>query len=133
MGGSAGRPPAGTVYVTGLGRTCPGCGQALAACDCAARAARAAAQRAEQSAADGTWRVVKLRRDRAQRGGKVVTLIEGLALAAPALDLLLAERKRKCSSGGTRRDGVLELQGDQREKLEAELGRRGYVVRRADG
>ncbi|MBM4016651.1 MAG: stress response translation initiation inhibitor YciH, partial [Planctomycetes bacterium] len=103
------------------------------ACACAARAAQAAAARAAQAAADGAGRTVKLRRDTAQRGGKVVTLIEGLALPGPALDQLLGELKRKCGSGGTRRDAVLELQGDQREKLALELARRGYVVRQAGG
>jgi translation initiation factor 1 len=125
--------PKGTVYVTGVGRTCPGCGAPIAACTCAARAAAAAEQAAAQAAGSGAGAVVKLFRDKEQRAGKVVTRIEGLPLSGAALDELLKELKRKCGAGGTRREQVLEIQGDQREKLAPLLEQRGYVVKRVGG
>lgn len=122
--------PQGVVYTTGVGRTCPDCAKPLAGCECAAWRAAAAAAAPLPATTGG---VVRLRRDTQQRGGKVVTVIEGVPLREPALALLCKELKQKCGAGGTVRDRVIEIQGDQRDKLAAELARRGYTVKRAGG
>ena len=126
-------PPRGVVYTTGVGRTCPDCAQPLPQCECAARRKAAANEAFATAPPAGARRVVKLRRATQQRGGKVVTLVEGLPLAGDALAALAKELKRKCGTGGTLRDSVVELQGDQRDKLEPLLRERGYEVKRAGG
>jgi len=57
----------------------------------------------------------------------------GLPLASDALRALAAELKRRCGSGGSVSEGVIEIQGDHRDVLVAELEARGYTVRRAGG
>jgi translation initiation factor 1 len=77
--------------------------------------------------------VVRVRREKQGRGGKTVTTIAGVALADDALAALASELKRRCGTGGTAKDGVIEIQGDHRDALVAELERRGYTVKRAGG
>lgn len=77
--------------------------------------------------------VVRLFRDRGGRNGKTVTVIHGLPECGPALEARLAELKRMCGAGGTLRDGVIEIQGDHRDVLVAELETRGYTVKLAGG
>jgi translation initiation factor 1 len=77
--------------------------------------------------------VVRLLRDRKGRGGKTVTLITGLSGSAAVLTALASDLKRMCGTGGTFRGDVLEIQGDFRDRLQAELERRGYTVRVAGG
>jgi translation initiation factor 1 len=75
--------------------------------------------------------VVRVFRDKGGRRGKTVTVVRGLAagdLAAVASDL-----KRHCGSGGSVKDGAVELQGDHREKVAARLESRGYRVKLAGG
>lgn len=67
------------------------------------------------------------------RGGKTVTLVTGAPLGADALAKLGAELKRTCGSGGTVKDGTIEIQGDHADALVAELDRRGFKVKRAGG
>jgi translation initiation factor 1 len=75
--------------------------------------------------------VVRLLRDRKSRGGKTVTLVTGLP--PQDLELLAKELKRACGTGGTLRGDVIEIQGEFRERLKAELERRGYAVKIAGG
>jgi translation initiation factor 1 len=77
--------------------------------------------------------VVRLLRDRKGRGGKTVTLITGLSGSPAVLTALASDLKRMCGTGGTYRGDVLEIQGDFRDRLQAELERRGYTVRVAGG
>ena len=67
------------------------------------------------------------------RAGKGVTVITGLALKAETLAALASELKRLCGSGGTVKDGSIEIQGEHRDRLVAELSRRGFTARRAGG
>jgi translation initiation factor 1 len=76
---------------------------------------------------------VRLLRDRKGRGGKVVTVVAGLPGSALELGRLASELKRACGTGGTVRDEVIEMQGDVRGRLRAELERRGYTVKIAGG
>jgi translation initiation factor 1 len=112
----------GLVYSTELGRTCPDCRQPVADCRCAAR------QPAPQG--DG---VVRVSRETAGRKGAGVTVITGLPLNGADLAALASVLKKRCGSGGTSRDGRIEIQGDHRDLLVTELGQRGYRVKRVGG
>ena len=67
------------------------------------------------------------------RGGKGVTVITGLGLASPAIDTLARELKRRCGSGGRVVAGTIEIQGEHRDVLVAELARRGFAAKRGGG
>ena len=77
--------------------------------------------------------IVRVRRETQGRGGKTVTTISGVPLAGDALAALASELKRRCGTGGTAKDGVIEIQGDHRDVLRAELEARGYTVKLAGG
>lgn len=76
---------------------------------------------------------VRLHRESKGRGGKGVTLITGLPLDAEALKSLAKELKQVCGSGGTVKDGVIEIQGEHREKLKPVLEKKGFQVKIAGG
>ncbi|MFT7774829.1 translation initiation factor Sui1 [Roseateles sp.] len=111
------------VYSTDFGRACPGCGQPVAQCACKAKA---------RLAGDG---IVRVSRETAGRKGKGVTLVRGLPLDDAALATLGKQLKAACGSGGTVKDGVVEIQGDHADKLVAWLKARpeGWTVKRAGG
>jgi translation initiation factor 1 len=77
--------------------------------------------------------VIRVSRQTQGRAGKAVSVISGLPLPAPALEALAAELKRRCGSGGTVRQGSIEIQGEHRDRLVEELKRRGFATRRAGG
>lgn len=77
--------------------------------------------------------VVRLQRESKGRGGKGVTLITGLPLDADALKTLAKELKQACGTGGTVKDGTIEIQGEHREKLKPLLEQKGYKVKIAGG
>jgi translation initiation factor 1 len=77
--------------------------------------------------------VVRLSRSSKGRKGKGVTLITGIPLKGDALKELARELKQKCGSGGTLRGDVVEIQGDHRDALLAEITKRGYTVKKAGG
>lgn len=112
------------VYSTEVGRVCPGCSQPVAQCAC--KAAR------PRPAGDG---VVRVSRETAGRKGKGVTVIRGLPLDDMALVALSKQLKALCGSGGTVKDGVVEIQGDHLDKLLTWLKARpeGWTVKRAGG
>ncbi len=77
--------------------------------------------------------VVRVRRETRGRGGKTVTTVSGIPLAGPDLKDLAKDLKRLCGTGGAVKDGVIEIQGDHRDTLVAELEARSYTVKRAGG
>jgi translation initiation factor 1 len=77
--------------------------------------------------------IVRVHREKKGRRGKVVSVIAGVALDAKGLQRLAKQLKRKCGAGGTVKDGAIEIQGDHRDVLVDELGKRGYTVKRAGG
>ncbi len=77
--------------------------------------------------------IVRVRREKQGRGGKTVTTVDAVPLADDALKALAAELKRRCGTGGTAKDGVIEIQGDHRDVIVAELEARGYTVKLAGG
>ncbi|WP_428422377.1 translation initiation factor Sui1 [Methylibium sp.] len=118
-----GKPSAGgLVYSTELGRTCPACRQALAQCVCS-----------KASAAPVSDGIVRVSRETKGRNGKGVTVIRGLALEPAALAQLGKQLKAACGSGGTAKDGVIEVQGDHRDRIVEQLEAQGWTVKRAGG
>ena len=114
------------VYSTGPGRLCPECARPLADCRCR----RSKAAQAVAPKGDG---VVRVGRETKGRKGKGVTVVTGLPLAGTALDELATRLKKRCGSGGTVHEGAIEIQGDHRDTLVAELGKLGYAVKRSGG
>lgn len=76
---------------------------------------------------------MRIGRETRGRKGKGVTVISGVPLAADALDELATRLKKRCGSGGTVHEGVIEVQGDHRDTLVAELTKLGYDVKRSGG
>ncbi len=114
------------VYSTGQGRLCPECTRPIAECRC--RRSKPAQPLAPRG--DG---VVRVGRETKGRKGKGVTVITGIPLAGPDLEGLATRLKKRCGSGGTVVAGVIEIQGDHRDMLVAELGNLGYTVKRSGG
>ncbi|HET7795928.1 MAG TPA: translation initiation factor Sui1 [Rhizobacter sp.] len=109
------------VYSTDSGRMCPGCRQPVAACTCKQKAALLG---------DGK---VRVSRETKGRGGKAVTLVRGLPLEADALATLGKQLRTACGTGGTVKDGVVELQGDHVDRVMAQLQAGGWTVLRSGG
>lgn len=110
----------GIVYSTEHGRMCPDCGEPIAQCRC----------RQKQSAPkkDG---IVRVSRETKGRKGKGVTLIAGVPLHPEGLRDLAKELKQTCGSGGTVKEGVIEIQGDHRDVIVEALRKKGYTVKRS--
>jgi translation initiation factor 1 len=85
-----------------------------------------------QSGASGPARV-RVGREVSGRGGKGVAVITGLPLAPAALEDLATRLKKLCGAGGAVRDGIIEIQGDHRDRLVTELCKLGYDARRSGG
>jgi translation initiation factor 1 len=96
------------------------------------RAPRPAAPPAHTAAASGPPRV-RVGREVAGRGGKGVTVITGLPGDAAQLAGLATRLKKLCGAGGALKNGVIELQGDHRDRLVAELRRLGFDAKRSGG
>ena len=76
---------------------------------------------------------VRVGREAKGRGGKGVTVITGLRLSVAELEAMAGDLKRRCGCGGTVKDGVIEIQGDQRDAIVAALRARGFEAKRAGG
>ena len=74
-----------------------------------------------------------LHRDSKGRGGKAVTLVKNLVLTETDLKSLAKKLKAVCGSGGTVKDGVIEIQGEHREKIAEFLAKLGFKVKIAGG
>ena len=115
-------PNGGLVYSTEAGRMCPACRRPVAQCACG------------QAVAPPTDGVVRVFFETRGRGGKGVTVVRGLGLAEPGLAALGKKLKAACGVGGTAKDGVVELQGDHRERVLALLAAQGFRnVKKAGG
>ena len=113
----------GLVYSTDRGRTCPGCGMPSGQCSCSVK-------RQDAPRGDG---IVRISRETKGRKGAGVTLVRGLALSPEKLKALAGQLKQRCGSGGTVKEGVIEIQGDHRQLLLAELEKQGFKVKLAGG
>ena len=101
---------------------CPVCRQAQADCRCKVQV--------PQGSADG---IVRVSRETKGRAGKGVTLVKGLGIDALALAALGKQLKTACGSGGTVKDGVIEVQGDHCDRVMEVLKGQGFNVKRAGG
>ena len=101
---------------------CPGCGKPVAECVC----------RKESVIPQGDG-IVRVSRETKGHKGKGVTLVTGVPLDETGLQKLATELKRRCGAGGTVKGATIEIQGDHRDLLAAELAKRGYTVKRAGG
>jgi translation initiation factor 1 len=110
----------GVVYSTEHGRMCPDCGKPVASCLCG--------KTRSMPAGDG---IVRVGRQTKGRKGKGVTVITGLPLGEAELKALAKELKARCGAGGAVKEGVIEIQGDHRDFLVEELGRRGWKTKLA--
>ncbi|WP_027468232.1 translation initiation factor Sui1 [Deefgea rivuli] len=108
----------GLIYSTEHGTMCPECRQPQAACIC----------KATLPTGDGIARV-----GRELRKGKAVIVVTGLILDAAALTTLGKQLKTLCGTGGTVKDGQIEIQGEHRDVVMAELAKRGFKVKRGGG
>lgn len=112
-----------TVYSTDQGRHCAECNRPAAVCNCKQ-------QQKQIVKGDGT---VRISRETKGRKGKGVTIISGLPLAEDALKVLATRLKQLCGTGGTVKDGTIEIQGDHRDKLLAHMTAQGYKAKIAGG
>jgi len=110
------------VYSDSLGKICPNCQQAIGSCRCQ--------QQEKVKTGDG---IVRISRETKGRKGKGVTLVSGVPLDATGLKALARELKQLCGTGGTLKEGVIEIQGDQRDKLLPVLQNKGWKVKLAGG
>ena len=76
---------------------------------------------------------VYLHRESKGRGGKTVTLVKNLALSESDLKALAKKLKRACGSGGTIKEGVIEIQGEHRQKIADTLRQQGFQVKTSGG
>lgn len=124
MGGRRNRGKGGLVYSTGQGEMCPRCERPRGRCACSSSVPGPSPRSAG---------AVRVGRETRGRRGKGVTVITGLPLDPGALAGLAKELRRKCGAGGAVRDGVIEIQGEHRDRLVAELEARGFAVKRSGG
>ena len=110
------------VYSSDQGRGGPECGRPRTGCQCG--------QAKAPAKGDG---VVRISRQTKGRRGKGVSLITGLPLTRDQIEELATQLKRRCGAGGAVKDGVIEIQGDHREVLAAELRKLGHTVKLAGG
>ncbi|BES70475.1 translation initiation factor Sui1 [Marinobacter nanhaiticus D15-8W] len=115
------RSTGGLVFSTDQGRMCPDCREPVEACRCG---------EAQAPPGDG---IVRVSRETKGRKGKGVTLITGIPLAGKDLKDYAKTLKAKCGTGGTVKDGVVEIQGDHRELLVPLLQEKGWTVKKAGG
>jgi translation initiation factor 1 len=111
------------VYSSESGRICPKCHKSVNGCICRKQAKVA-------PAGDG---IVRVGRETKGRKGKGVTLVSGVPLPPDELKKLAKELKQKCGTGGTLKNGVIEIQGDHRDVLIDLLKTKGWMVKRSGG
>lgn len=111
----------GLVFSTEQGRMCPDCRQPVDGCECGPT---------QPPVGDG---VVRVSRETKGRKGKGVTLVTGIPLAEKELKALAKVLKARCGTGGTVKEGVVEIQGDQRDVLVPLLREKGWTVKKAGG
>ena len=115
-------PKERVVYSTEQGRICPECGQSADRCTCK-----------RKQTTPTTGGIVRVSRETKGRKSKGVTLVKGLAMDAVSLAQIGKKLKAMCGSGGTIKDGVIEIQGNHIERVMDYLKKQGLTVKRAGG
>ena len=109
------------MYSTEHGRMCPSCQESLEHCAC---------KNERLKEGDG---IVRISHETKGRKGKGVTLIKGILSSDAELKQLAKKLKQRCSTGGAVKEGVIEIQGDQRELLVTLLKQDGFTVKKSGG
>lgn len=104
------------VYSTGRGRICPECNKPVSECP---------GKHAKSTVPRGNG-VVRICLDTKGRKGKDVTLVSGILSSDDGLEKIGRQLKQKCGAGGTVKEGVVEIQGDHRNLIAAELAKQGF-------
>lgn len=110
------------VYSTGVGSLCPNCRRPVRECVCPKGVPGAAKPAA-----------VRVGREIKGRAGKGVTTVTGLPMSPPDIEALATRLKKRCGCGGTVRGGVIEIQGDHRDVIVAELAKLGWAAKKSGG
>lgn len=110
------------VYSTESGKLCPGCGQPTDDCTCSGGMLNIEG--------DG---IIRISRETKGRKGKGVTLVNGYQGTEEELKAMGKRLKQVCGTGGTVKNGVIEIQGDVRHKIQQELEKAGHKVKLAGG
>ncbi|OQY22753.1 MAG: translation initiation factor [Desulfobacteraceae bacterium 4572_35.2] len=110
------------VYSCEQGKMCPKCQKPIKQCCCKKMTAPVAKDT-----------IVRVSRETKGRKGKGVTVVTGIPLVEAELKLYAQKLKKKCGSGGTLKQGVVEIQGDHRDLLLSLLAAEGWVVKKAGG
>jgi translation initiation factor 1 len=110
------------VYSTGIGALCPNCRRAVRECVCPKGAPGAAGEVN-----------IRVGRETQGRAGRGVTTVTGVPLPLAEIEALATRLKKRCGSGGTVRDGVIEIQGEHRDTVLAELLKAGFTAKRSGG
>ncbi|MGI5837983.1 MAG: stress response translation initiation inhibitor YciH [Chloroflexota bacterium] len=118
------------MYDSAVGRVCPDCHQPATKCTCKRKRSSNSKSISNTPKNDG---IVRVSRDRRNRRGKIVTVITGVPGNEAALTELAGDLKRLCGSGGTVKDGIIEIQGDHRDLIVGKLSGLGYRVKIAGG
>ena len=113
----------GVVWSSDKGRVCPNCGNSKDKCNC----------NQNKSNSIETDGVVRISRDKKARKGKCVTVITGIPLNSKDLKIFAKSLKQKCGSGGTIKDGIIEIQGDFLNKIFEIITKKGWNVKKVGG
>ncbi|MFH2012068.1 MAG: translation initiation factor Sui1 [Pseudomonadota bacterium] len=111
------------IYSTEFGRICPSCGEQSDKCQC---------KKKQNNPGNGDG-IIRVERSTKGRKGKGVSLISGIPLEGVQLKELAKKLKQKCGTGGTIKDGIIEIQGNHRDLLVEELNKLGYKAKKAGG
>ncbi len=112
------------VFSTADNSICRGCHKPLKNCKC--RSAELKPKQTNEAS-------IRISRESKGRKGKGVTLVKGCPLQESELKKLAKQLKSLCGSGGTVKDGVIEIQGDHRDLIKAELEKHFKDVKLAGG
>lgn len=80
--------------------------------------------------APATSQTIRVTIDKKRRAGKSVTVATGFQISAESLSRLASQLKKKCGSGGTAKDGEIEIQGEHVDSISRELIALGYRIKR---
>ncbi len=111
--------PSGRLVYSSETQLCPRCGWPARECRCAASFDEAVPAKV----------VAKLRVEKSGRGGKTVTVVDGLPRNRDFVKALAGELKKACGTGGTAGESQVEIQGDQRDAIRRLLQARGWTVK----
>ncbi len=114
------------VYSTESGKICPSCQKPVSECTCKKKKSRSQTN----IKIDG---IIRIQREAKGRKGKTVTTVSGFQIDTDELKNLATQLKRRCGTGGSVKDGIIIIQGDQRENLLSELKKQDYAVKLAGG